>query len=100
MDLDTTVAQWSALVGFFLPFLMALILQSQWSAALKSFLAFGVALAAAVPTAYLSGDISGKDWFTSAVVILSVALATYQGFWKPTGIAPTVERTTNVTTPG
>jgi hypothetical protein len=97
MELDQTVAQWSLLVGFFLPAVLAFLIQTHWSQAVKSVVAFVACAAAAVPTAYLAGDLDGKDWFTAAIAILVVAVSTYQGFWKPTGIAPSLETKTNVT---
>jgi hypothetical protein len=71
-------------------------LQTHWQTALKAAVAFVACAIAAVPTAYLAGDLNGSDWFTSAVVILTIAVATFQGFWKPTGIAPAIEANTNV----
>lgn len=98
MDFDNNVAQWALIVGFALPPVLSVLVQTHWNAQVKSLLAFAACVAAGLGTAYFAGDI-GDDWVSSALIVLVTGISTYQGFWKPTGIAPTVEAATNVTQP-
>ena len=92
----TNLAQWSAIVAFVIPLVMALLNQTQWAAHIKAALFFAVSLVAAGGTAYFQGDLTGKRWLDSALIIVPAAAAFYHGFWKPVGIAPKLEEITTV----
>lgn len=92
----SNLVQWSAIVAFFIPIVMSLLNQSKWSAQLKAVLFFGVSLIAAAGTAYFQGDLTGKRWLDSALVIVPAAAAFYHGFWKPNGVAPALETSTDL----
>jgi uncharacterized membrane protein YfcA len=89
---------WAAIVGFLLPPVMAILQQTKFDTALKAILAFIACLAVSVPTVYLqgSGDFTWERWSTALLTILTTAMATYHGFWKPTNVAPTIEKATNL----
>lgn len=91
----SNLTQWSAIVAFFVPIVMSLLLQTSWSKELKAVLFFAVSLIAAGGTAYFQGDLTGKRWLDSALVIVPAAAAFYHGLWKPT-IAPIIEEATNL----
>lgn len=88
---------WSMIVGFALPPVLAFIMQSKWSVQLQSFIAFLACLVAGAGTAILQGDLTFERWVEAALLILVTTISTYKGFWKPTRIAPTIEKGTNVT---
>jgi hypothetical protein len=92
----SNLVQWSAIVAFVLPPILAFLIQSKWSARVKAVVFFGVSIIAAGGTAYFQGDLTGKRWLDAALVIVSAAAAFYHGFWKPTTIAPTIEERTNL----
>lgn len=94
-DIPTNIVMWSGLIGFFLPPIMSVIIQTGWSTRLQSIVAFMVAIAAGAGTAYFSGYLERQDFVTCILITLTVGMATYQGFWKPTGISPTIERMTS-----
>lgn len=95
MDPDVSLVAWSGLVGSLLPAVLSFINQPGWSTQLKAGLAFAASLGAAAVTTYLEGGFGGGDYVTAIIATLVAAQATYQGFWKPTGIAPKLESVTS-----
>jgi hypothetical protein len=93
----SNLVQWSAIVAFVIPLVLSVLNQSKWSSQVKAGLFFAVSLVAAAGTAYFQGDLTGKRWLDSAIVIVPAAAAIYHGFWKPVGLAPAIEQKTNVT---
>lgn len=93
-DVPSDLAMWSGLVGFVLPPLMSVIIQSGWSTRVQSVVAFVVSLVAGAGTAWLSGNFVDRDVISCGLIIFTVGVATYYGFWKPTGISPSIERAT------
>jgi len=92
----TDIQMWSLIVGFFLPLGIAVVEQSKWSNGLRSIVAFVICGVAAAVTVAIAGDLGGKTWVSSALVILVAAISTYKMFWQPIGIATKVETATNL----
>lgn len=95
----TNLAMWSLVVGFFLPPVVAIIQQPKWSQTVRALVTFVVAVVAGAGTAYFNGDLNGKDWVTSTLVVLVAAISVYKGLYQPTGIAPKIEAATSPKTP-
>lgn len=95
MELDGNLALWSAIVGFIMPNVLAVIQQPGWSSRTRSLLAFVAALGAAAGTIYFRGEFNTEDILTSVLAIVVTAQATYQGLWKPSGVAPAIEQKTS-----
>lgn len=91
----TDLEMWSLLVGAFTPPLVAVINQPRWSGAVKFTVTAAVCTAVAALTAYLQGDLTGRRWLSSALVVAVTALITYQTGWRPSGVAPGIERATS-----
>ena len=87
---------WSLIVGFFTPPVLAIIQQGGWSSRVRAVVAFGAALVAGAGTAYFQGDLTGRRFVEAALVVLVAAIATYQSFWKPTGVAPAIQKVTDL----
>ena len=87
----------SALVGSLLPMLVAVLNRSHWAPAVKGLVVVLSSVAAGAVTAWLNGSFTGLRWTESAFVVATAAVVAYRTFWKPTGIAPAIER---ATTPG
>ena len=87
---------WSLIVGFALPPVLSVVMQSGWSQRLQAVVAFAAAAIAGAGTAYFQGDLTGERFVEAGLVILVSAIATYKGFWKPTGVSPAIETKTNV----
>lgn len=87
---------YSALVGFLLPPVLAIVMQSSWSQQFKAVVAFVACLIAGAGTAYFDADLDGRTWVSSTLIVLTTGLATYRNFWKSTGIAPAIESATDL----
>lgn len=91
----SSLQQWSLIVAFFVPPVVALINQKKWDSKVKAVVFFGVSLLAAGGTAYFQGDLTGKRFLDAALVIVAAAAAYYHGLWKPTEVAPAIEEATS-----
>lgn len=92
----SNAAMWALIVGFFMPHLIAVIQQPGWSEGLRSVITFVASVVAAIGTVLIQlGHWSWHDWTSSALLILVTAISTYHGFWKPTGVAPAIEKSTS-----
>ncbi len=97
MGIDETTALWSAIVGFVVPLAIATINQSSWQPRTRGGVAFAICLLAATGTVYFNGDLDQIDDLAVAfLIVFGTAISTYHQFWKPTTIAPTVERATDM----
>lgn len=87
---------WSTVVGFALPPVLSVVMRAQWRPETKGLAAFAACLIAAAGTVWLRGDLRhGADLASSFLLIFSGAIATYRLYWRPTGIAPAIERATD-----
>ena len=92
----TNAAMWAGIVGFFLPIAASVVIQQKWSRQLKSIAGFLCCVAAAVGTAYFTGLLDPTDIARCFLIIWTLAIASYYGFWKPTEIAPKIEAATSI----
>lgn len=93
-NLLTTLDRWSMLVGVFLPILIAAVNRHAWPGAVKLAVSVLLCFAASAVTVYLQGKWNGHDWVGSLVLVATFAYASYHWAWKPSGVAPAVERAT------
>lgn len=87
---------WNLIVGFLLPPALAFVIQTGWDRRVQAIIAFAASAVAGAGVAYFQGDLTGERFVEGALIVLVATVATYQGFWKPTGVAPTIETTTNL----
>lgn len=92
----TDTQMWALIVGFFLPLVVAVVVQTSWPSWLKSVTLFVASTVVAFVTVYLTGDLDGRTWLSATLVILVTAIAVYNGIWKPTKVAPAIESATNI----
>lgn len=86
----------SAFVGLLVPLIVSFENQTHWKSQVKGLVAIVVSLVAAVVTSWAAGDLHGRSLATSFLIVLGATLTTYRVFWKPTGIADSVESATTV----
>jgi hypothetical protein len=91
-DLDL----WSMLAGFFMPALIATIVQSHWASQLKAAVTAGVCALGGGVTAALTGYLHGVSIVRAVLIVLGSALAFYRLFWKPSKIAGAIEAATDL----
>lgn len=89
---------WTLIVGFFLPLLFAIIVQTDWSASLKQVITFIAYMACAVFIWFFVNDKAQFDgWRGYVNVFVHVILGGLTGYftlWRRT-VAPKVEAETN-----
>lgn len=92
----SNLEMWSLVIGFGLPPVLAIVMQSKWPEQFQAIVAFVACAVAGAGVAYFQGDLTGRRWVESGLVVLVTTIATYKGFWKPTKVAPAVEARTNL----
>lgn len=97
IDPQTDLGMWSLLVGVAMPALVAVIEQTGWSRTLRVFIGLAASAVAAFVTTWLvEGDALWNQGMFHAFLLIAVASwASYQSFWKPSNIAPRIERATS-----
>lgn len=91
---STTVV---TLVGILIPILTGLISKKVASGGLKSILTLVLSVLVSVIATLVASDGHGFAWHPFATAFIStfvVAIASYYGFWKPTGLAGSVAQAT------
>lgn len=88
----TDLLMWSALVAQGMPAVIALVNRQWWSHEAKGLVALGLCLVAALGVAYFQGNLSAESYATSALIVFTLASVMYRTFWKPSGIAPILEK--------
>jgi hypothetical protein len=91
----TDAELWAGALGYLLPPVIAIVAQPRWSGAVKALLMLVVAVLDGLGTAYFNGEFSGKSIVTcmlTAAIAIGVA---YHTVWRPSGIAPGIERATS-----
>jgi len=97
--LNSQLTQIAALVGTFLPLLIAVIQKEKWAQWLRVGVALFACLIASVIVAYTKGQLNLHDLATSAFLIFTLTKTTYLSVWKPSGIAPAIQNSTGGTLP-
>jgi hypothetical protein len=95
------LVMWGLIVGFFMPPLLAIVQQPGWSQPVRSIVMFIASILAGAGTVYFTqdGGFDTENLTTTILVVMVTAISTYKGLWTPTGIAPSVERSTSRKTP-
>ena len=85
---------WTAVVSFFAPIALDLIIQSGWSKRIQSVVAFAASAVIGVTTAWLSGSFTGVGVVTAILLSFVVTINAYKGWWKQ--IAPNLKEATSI----
>lgn len=86
---------WSLLVGIAAPLLVAVIQQPSWTRPVRAVVGVIAFLLLGVGTAYFEGELTGRSWISSALIIFVAANTAYRNLWKPTRVAPVIEMKTS-----
>ncbi len=92
-------AQWAIVSGFFLPLLIAVIVQTHWSREFKTATGFVVCMAATAVQLGIQQKLSAHNFFPTMLLVLTVSISTFQHFWKPLGVANAIEKGTSPQSP-
>jgi len=86
----------SLATGFLLPPFVAIVQQPRWADWLRATMTAVICVAVGYLEARLSGTLDTRDILRGVLLILIAANSTYRGFWKPIGVAETIEHVTNL----
>jgi VIT1/CCC1 family predicted Fe2+/Mn2+ transporter len=86
----------SAFVGIVMPLVVSVVNQAHWKPQAKALVALLVSVLASFVTSWIAGDLNGKSFATSFLIVLGTTLTTYRVFWKPSGISDSVETATTI----
>lgn len=100
----TDLQMWELIGGFVSATLvLPVIQQPRWTSRTRAAVTFVYAVIVGLVTAYLTGAFEGvhdvRTGVSSVLLLLVTAVASYRGFAKPTGIAPSIERATSPNQP-
>jgi Tfp pilus assembly protein PilO len=90
---------WAAALAVVLPPIIAVVNQPRWSGAVKAIFALLVATIVGLGTAYFNGGFNGRTIISCILIAVIVIGTTYHTLWKPSGIAPGIERATSTSAP-
>lgn len=93
-DINISEIQIPAIVGTVLSLVISVVVRSYWPGWVKGVVVIGSSLVAGFASAWITGRLTGANWIGDAFVIGAFAVASYKGFWQPTGIGPAIERAT------
>ena len=90
---------WAAALGYVLPLVIAFVNQPRWASWVKGLLMLAVAGGDGLGTAYFTDQFHGKTIVTCLLVAAIAIGVAYHTVWKPSGIAPAIERATSPGSP-
>lgn len=96
--LSNQLTQISALVGVFLPLIIAVVQKQHWRNSIRVAVGVAACALAAVVTSYTKGQLNLHDLATSAFIIFTLTKTTYLAVWKPSGVTPIIESATGGST--
>jgi len=91
-----TVETWSALVGLFVPALIAFVNRSDWKDWIKALVALASSILVGTVTALLGGQFTGSNWVTAVGIVFATSQVAYLTWWKGSGITKKIEKTLNI----
>jgi hypothetical protein len=91
----SNLSQWSALVGFILPLVVAIVQQSHFSRTARTIIGAVSVVVSAVITALLQNTLDWNTWATSVIWIATTAFTAYRNVWVPLGAADWIEAVTS-----
>ena|GEM_PF-3081942 len=93
---NINVQYWQVITGFVLPLVLSVIIQSGWSRAAQALAAFAFSVVVTVLQLWIYGQLDGfTDSAQAVLMVFASSIVFYQGFWKPTGVAPAIEEKTS-----
>ncbi len=91
----TDLQMWSLIVGVLAPLVYAIVQQPKWPRPVRAIVMVLLTVLVGGGTAYFNGDFNGRSIVSSVLLVFVSAITAYHGLWKPTGVAPAIERTTS-----
>lgn len=89
------LVMWNLVIGFLLPTLISVLQQPRFSQTVRSLITAVVCVLGGLGTAYFNDQFNTGDVVGSILITMVAAITFYKGFWKPTGVAPSIEDATS-----
>jgi hypothetical protein len=90
---------WAIVVGTISPLVIAVIQQRNWASHVKAVVTVVAAIVIGLGNVYFNGMFNLTDMAKSILLVFVATIVTYQGFWKPVGVAPAIESATSTNKP-
>jgi hypothetical protein len=84
----TNALMWAGIVGFLSPVVLQFITSVSRDSRVQSAIAFAFELVVAIPTVYFAGNLDLGNYVKTALIVVTLSIAAYHGFWKPAGVTP------------
>lgn len=97
LERSAPVLRWELVGGFFLPLLIAVILQSSWSRQGRTVIGTISIIIAALIGLLLDDRFTWGRWVEASIIVMVVTIVSLYGFWHPLTITPRLERATTIT---
>ncbi|MFI8085922.1 hypothetical protein ACIF6L_34670 [Kitasatospora sp. NPDC086009] len=91
----TEAQMWAALVAFFSPAAIALVQQPGWTKLWRTAVAVVIAAAIGTGSAYFADAFTGRGVVSAILLAVLVSTTAYTTVFKPSGLAPALERATS-----
>jgi hypothetical protein len=91
----TNAAAWTLIVSTLAPLLIAVVQRPNLSKRVRSLIMLAAAVVDGLVTAAVAGEFHGKTPLVTVALAVVAIQSAYQGLWKPTGVAPTIELRTS-----
>lgn len=91
----SNLVMWNLIVGFVVPNLIAVVQQPKWNQTARAWFTIVACVIFGAGTAYFNEQFNFGDIVGSILTMGVAAITFYKGFWKPTGVAPAIERATS-----
>lgn len=95
MEPNPNLVMWGTIVGTAMPLLISVLNKPDWTPTTRAVVAFLACLVAAVGTTYFEGTLIAGDVASAFLAVFVTAIATYNLYWKPSGISPRIEQATS-----
>ena len=89
------LSMYTAVVGFFLPALIAVLNRCTWSQTTKYAMSFAVVCVAVIGHLIFAGEWNMADLPGSILKMLFMTIGSYLIFWRPSGISDKIEQNVN-----
>lgn len=92
--LDDTVS-WGVFAGVFTPILVSIAQRKTWSGPSRTLVGVGISIVIGILTCLADGTFTHtKTLLATVAAVTLVSVTTYHGLWKPSGVAPAIEKAT------
>ena len=92
MEFPVNFEMWTLIIGILLPLVISIMVKPDWPPLRKYWVAFLLCLGAAFGDVWYSGAFSLVDIGETILKMIFLCFTSYLAFWRPSGIAETVEK--------